>query len=145
MLAVGLIATRLGGRTLWLLPLTFLSFMIAGGLLAFGGRPVPMVEQGIAASVLVLGLMVVAGSRLATPLAVGLVGLFAIFHGYAHGAEMTAGLVPMEYGLGFLVATAALLSIGLTAGMVIKRKGWVQVAPFAGGAIALSGLLLFVM
>ena len=55
MVAVGLWASQLGGRALWLLPLTFPVVMAAGAALGYGGVALPWVEIGIAASVLVLG------------------------------------------------------------------------------------------
>lgn len=146
MIAVGICAARIGGRALWILPATFLSFMAAGGLLAGGatGTP-PAVDQAIAASVLVFGLMVAAGSRVMMPITFALVGLFAMFHGYAHGAEMRAGLAPAAYGLGFILATAALLVVGLTVGVAIQRSGRALIRQIAGGAIAASGLFMLCM
>jgi urease accessory protein len=143
MIAVGLCAAQLGGKATWGLPATFLALMIAGGALAMGGGYVPMVEQGIAASVLVLGLVVASGSKLAFPLTAGLVGLFALFHGYAHGAEMHAGLGPLTYAMGFVVATSILLSIGVATGLVLKRQSLALGTRIAGAAIALVGLMLF--
>src|SRR5215510_9397113 len=55
MVAVGLWASQLGGRALWLLPLTFPVMMAAGAALGFGGVALPWVEIGVTASVLVLG------------------------------------------------------------------------------------------
>jgi len=145
MVAVGLCAGQLGGRWIWFLPATFLGFMVAGGIVAIGGTHVPMIEQGIAASVLILGLLVAGGSRLFLPLTVGLVALFAMFHGYAHGAEMQSGLRPTTYALGFVLATAALHAIGVGIGIVLKRRSWTTASRITGGAIAAGGLLLFLM
>ena len=81
MIAVGLCAAQIGGKALWMLPATFLAFMVGGGLLGVHGGAVPMLEQAIAASVLVLGLLIATGSRMALPVTAGLVALFGIFHG----------------------------------------------------------------
>ncbi len=87
-MAVGLWAAQRGGRALWLVPLTFVLTMAAGGVLGFLGLSLPYVELGIASSVLILGILVALASRLSLAASMALVGLFAIFHGYAHGAEM---------------------------------------------------------
>src|SRR4051794_25073867 len=100
MVAVGLFAARLGGRALWLVPLSFVSVMIAGGALGMAGIDVPFVEFGIGLSVVVLGLAVAFGLHLPTAAAMALVGVFAIFHGHAHGAEMPESASGLIYGAG---------------------------------------------
>jgi urease accessory protein len=142
MIAVGLCAAQIGRRALWMLPAAFLAFMIAGAILGIGGTHVAMAEQGIAASVLILGLLVAIGSPSRLPAILGLVALFAIFHGYAHGAEMSAGIAPLAYAFGFAIATAALLAIGIGCGMTMRRSGQPKISRLAGGAIAVCGLLL---
>jgi urease accessory protein len=144
MLAVGLCAAQVGGRARWLLPLTFLACMVAGGVVAIGGPQVPMVEQGIAASVLLLGLLVARGAGIGMPALASLIGLFAVFHGYAHGAEMQPGTAPAPYAAGFLTATAALIAAGLGVGLVAKRPAWRLLPRLAGGAIAACGLALMI-
>ncbi|HET6246172.1 MAG TPA: HupE/UreJ family protein [Tepidisphaeraceae bacterium] len=145
MVAVGLCAVQIGGRALWLLPLTFISFMIAGGVLGFNaGHVPPAVEQGIAASVLLLGLIVAGGSRLAVPLTFGLTALFAMFHGYAHGAEMQPGVAFATFAVGFVIATTILHLAGIALGVTLNRNRLPALARLAGGAIAIGGVLLFV-
>jgi urease accessory protein len=100
MVAVGLWAAQRGGRALWLVPTTFVSIMIVGGILGMGGVGIPYVEQGIAASVLVLGIFIAAAVRLPLAASMVIVGLFAIFHGYAHGAEMPGSSSGFAYGIG---------------------------------------------
>ena len=145
MIAVGICAAQMGGRALWLLPVTFMAFMMGGGFLGIHGGSAPAIEQGIAASVLVLGLLVAAGSRLPLPVTAAFVALFAVFHGYAHGAEMGTGLTPAVYALGFLLATALLLAVGIGSGLAVKRGRWTLRRRVAGGAIAMCGILLFAM
>jgi urease accessory protein len=142
MIAVGLCAAQLGGRALWLLPAAFLACMVGGGWLGIHGGAVPMLEQAIAASVLVLGLLIAAGARVSLPATAVLVAVFGAFHGYAHGAEMGAGLTPALYGLGFLTATVALNAIGLGSGLLLMRNRRIGLSRLTGGAIALGGLLL---
>jgi urease accessory protein len=74
MLAVGLWAAQRGGRALWLVPATFVSLMIVGGILGLGGANIPFVEQGIAASVLVLGILTAAAACLPLSVSVAIVG-----------------------------------------------------------------------
>lgn len=142
MVAVGLWAAQLGGRALWLVPLTFVLTMAAGGALGFMGMPLPHVELGIAGSVLVLGGLVACSSRLPLAASMGLVGVFAIFHGYAHGAEMAAEASAVWYSLGFMLATAILHSIGIGAGLAAGCGVPARLVRFSGAAIAASGLVM---
>src|SRR5438552_13637461 len=87
MVAVGLWAAQRGGRSIWLVPVTFVIVMALGGVLGAAGIALPWVERGIIASVLVLGVLIAAAVRLPLAAATLLVGLFALFHGHAHGAE----------------------------------------------------------
>jgi urease accessory protein len=121
MVAVGLWAAQRGGRALWLVPLTFVSIMVVGGILGMGGVGIPYVEQGIAASVLVLGIFIAAAVRLPLAASMAIVGLFAIFHGYAHGAEMPGSASGFAYGIGFVVATACLHLSGISLGLIAQR------------------------
>ena len=145
MVAVGLYAALLGGRALWLVPATFVGVMAIGGALGAAGYPLPYTEIGIALSVIVLGLAVALRASLPTLAAMALVGLFAIFHGHAHGAEMPADAAAVSYATGFMLATALLhgagIAIGLAAGRLAERGGW-RVAQVAGGAMALAGVAL---
>jgi urease accessory protein len=108
MLAVGLFAALLGGRALWAVPASFIIMMLAGGIIGIAGLEIPVVEAGIAASVVVLGAVLVVGRRCLLSMAVMLTGMFAIFHGYAHGAEMPGGAAAALYCLGLVSATALL-------------------------------------
>jgi urease accessory protein len=145
MVAVGLYATMIGGRALWLMPLTFIGVMTLGGALGASGIVDPFVEIGIAMSVIVLGLAVALRVNLPTITAIALVGLFAIFHGHAHGAEMPRDVSGYAYAAGFMLATALLhcagIALGLLAGSLAARGGW-RVAQAAGGATALAGVAI---
>jgi urease accessory protein len=103
------------------------------------------VETGIALSVIVLGLAVALRIGLPTLAAMALVGVFAIFHGHAHGAEMPLGTSGFAYAVGFMLATALLhgagIAIGVAAGKLADRGGW-RVAQAAGGAMAVAGVVL---
>jgi urease accessory protein len=143
MVAVGMFAANLGGRALWAVPLTFVSVMAVGGALGVAGIAVPFVEAGIALSVIVLGLAVVLQWKWPVAAAMALVGVFAIFHGHAHGAEMPVDASGLEYGLGFMLATALLHVVGIGLGIGIGRFGRTtspRIIQFGGGAMAVAGL-----
>ena len=142
MVAVGLWAAQRGGRALWLVPLTFVLTMAAGGALGFLGIQLPMVELGIAGSVLVLGTLVALASRLPLAVSMALVGLFALFHGYAHGAEMAVESSALWYSLGFMLASAALHVIGIGGALAAGQGIPARLVRVGGAAIAASGVLL---
>ena len=142
MVTVGIFAWQLGGRALWLVPATFILAMAVGGALGMAGVPVPFVELGIAASVIVLGAVVAFARKAPVAIAVGLVGVFAIFHGHAHGAEMPETASGFEYTLGFVLATAGLRGYGIGLGLVPGRMGEAiggRVSRVAGCAMAPAG------
>jgi len=148
MVAVGLLAAHLGGRALFLVPLSFVALMAAGGTIGFAGVALPYTELAIALSVIVLGALVAIRANLPLALAACIAGGFAIFHGYAHGAELPAGTSALSYAAGFLIATALLHLAGIAGGLGIAKlatSGLGQrVMQASGGAMALAGVLLLV-
>lgn len=140
MIAVGLWAAQCGGKAVWVVPLTFLGVMTFGGALGMTGVALPGVEPGIAASVLVLGVLIAAAVQLPLVATASLVALFALFHGHAHGAEMPATASGLAYALGFLAATASLLALGVGLATVCQRRGSTTAVRIAGGMIAACGL-----
>ncbi len=147
MVMVGVFAYQLGSRALWLVPTTFVLVMALGGTLGIVGISVPYVEVGIALSVLVLGAIVALGVKAPTAVAMGTVGLFAIFHGHAHGVEMPEDAGGLAYAAGFMIATGSLhfvgISIGLVIGKVEERYGQIALRS-TGAAAALAGVALLV-
>lgn len=140
MLAVGLWSVQLGGRALWLVPGAFVAAMSVGGMLGISGVALPFVEQGILASIFVLGLLIAMAARLGLGTGVALVSLFAIFHGHAHGAEAPANATGIVYGLGFALSTAALHLCGVLGGLGLKeiaQTAWIRAA---GVAVIAAGL-----
>jgi urease accessory protein len=121
MVTVGILAWQLGGRAIWAVPAAFVSVMALGGAVGVMGIEIPFVELGIALSVVVLGAAVALRIKAPLALAVGLVGFFAIFHGYAHGAEIPENAGGLEYGIGFMVGTNLLHIAGLGLGLAIAR------------------------
>ena len=142
MLAVGLWAAQTGGRSIWAVPSTFVGVMALGGALPVLGISLPFVEQGIVLSVLLLGVLIAASVRLPLWLGSGMVGLFALWHGHAHGAEMPALASGIGYALGFMLATALLHVIGIAFGLGMQRWAREHVIRAAGASIALCGMYL---
>jgi urease accessory protein len=145
MIAVGLLAVHVGGRALWLLPLTFLSIMAIAGLLGAAGVWLPFVEMGIGMSVVVLGLAIAFQLTLPIAAAMGLVGFFAIFHGHIHGAEMADAVHGLTYGIGYLCATALLHATGIGFGTAIARTGKQnsrRAVQVSGYAMAMAGVAI---
>jgi hydrogenase/urease accessory protein HupE len=120
MLAVGIWAAQLRGRTIWQLPLAFVGIMSLGGLAGLTGFHVPGVEIMILLSVLVFGVLIVRKIRFRATISLLIVGFFAFFHGYAHGQEMPASASLVSFALGFMLATLLLHGAGImTARLVI--------------------------
>jgi len=142
MVAVGLLAVRIGGKALWLMPATFMASMLLGGLAAELGLPLPGAEYAIAASVLILGMLIAATSIVPLPIGVGLVALFAMCHGHAHATEMVQGGSMAAYAAGFLLATAVLHTTGVAGGIAISRFLSPRALQTVGGMISATGLLL---
>ncbi|WP_211826993.1 HupE/UreJ family protein [Kistimonas asteriae] len=140
MVAVGLWGAFLGRPAIWVLPVVFPLVMALGGAMGVLGVPVPGIETGIAASALVLGVMVAFAVRPPLGVAAVLVGLFAIFHGHAHGTELPHAANALTYSLGFVLSTGMLHLGGIALGYLVK---WPlgQIAIKVGGAvIALAGI-----
>jgi len=137
MVAVGLWAAQLGGRARWWVPASFVSVMALGGALGMAGVSMPFAEQGIFASVLILGVLIAAAVRLPLPASMGLVGLFALCHGHAHGLEMPVTAAGLSYGVGFVLTTALLHATGIAAGISIQQYAkavWLRATGVAVGA-----------
>ncbi|PZP24967.1 HupE/UreJ family protein [Pseudomonas kuykendallii] len=138
MLAVGLWAAQQKGAARWALPATFVGTMLIGGLFGFEGMELPFMEQGIASSVLALGLLVAVAVRPPMAVAVGLTALFALAHGVAHGLELPEIASPWSYAAGFVAATAALHAIGYALVRVLPQAA-APLVRLAGAASAITG------
>ena len=143
MIAVGLWAALKGGRALWAWPAAFVGVMLVGGALGMAHVPIPLVEPGILASVVALGLLVAVAADL--PIGVGaiIIGAFALLHGHAHGTEVPENAGGLEYIAGFALATAGLHGIGIAMalGLGTRFRGLVRAA---GALCAVIGLGLAV-
>jgi urease accessory protein len=146
MVAVGLMAGRLGGRAIWLVPASFMSVMALGALLGIAGAAIPFVEIGIAASILAFGLLLASGRDMTVPATMALVGFFALFHGHAHGTEAARDISGFSYEAGLLVATAVLHALGVVLALAMTRYHAVTAKPllrWSGGLMAIAGVGVF--
>lgn len=142
MLSVGILSAQIGGRAIWTVPATFVGVMAVGG--AFGLMDIGLggIELGIAISVVLLGAIIAAERTLPVRLAMLGVGVFAIFHGYAHGTEMPTLAEPFLYGLGFMTGTALIHIAGVLIGDISGRYERGKTILRGGGAlITLVGFL----
>lgn len=140
MVAVGIWGAQLGAPAIWVLPVTFPLVMAFGGVLGGLGVPIPGIEIGIAVSAIVLGGMILFAARPPLWVAAVLVGIFAIFHGHAHGAELPESANAIAYAVGFVVATGALHALGILIGVANRWRQGAQVLRVGGGLIAAAGV-----
>ena len=142
MLAVGMWGAILGPPALWALPIAFPLVMSIGGVAGILGLPVPKVELGISISVVVLGAMIALDRRPSLALAAVLVAFFALFHGYAHGAELPKQVGALAFCVGFVVATGLIHLTGILIGLVTELPHGLRILRAGGSAIALVGIYL---
>jgi urease accessory protein len=140
MIAVGIWGAQLGAPALWVLPVAFPLVMAFGGVLAVAGVPIPGLEIGIACSAILLGLAVATEVKPALWVALSLVGLFAIYHGYAHGAALPAFGVPILFASGFVLATGVLHLLGIGLGSVVNQPGGRLLVRGTGVVVTLVGV-----
>lgn len=139
MVAVGLWGAFLGAPAIWMLPIIFPLVMAFGGALGVAGLALPTVEAGIAVSAIVLGIMVAAALRPPLWVAGIIVGVFAIFHGHAHGTELPEAANPLAYSAGFVIATGLLHIAGIGIGVLIRWPAGALAVRTVGVVIALVG------
>ena len=143
MLSVGILSAQIGGRAMWSVPLTFVVVMTIGAIIGANNIQIPLVESGIALSVVALGIALAADKNMAVVWAMIFVSFFAIFHGHAHGTEMPDVGNALLYGVGFVLGTSIIHLAGVLIGVISKRipKGPVLLR-FSGAAIAVIGLTM---
>jgi len=143
MVAVGVLATQLGRQAIWKIPTSFVVFMIMGGATGIMEWELWGTEFMIALSVLFLGIMIALAPKLSVNDAAIIVGLFALFHGYAHGTEMPFIANPVVYAIGFVIGTTTLHIAGVVLGYLIRKtsptRGLIRLA---GASMSVVGLLL---
>jgi len=115
MLAVGIWASQQKGRMQLSIPLTFIALSLTGFIIAINGFTIPLMEGTIAASLLVLGLIICCPVRLPMHISLALTAVFALAHGQAHGIEVV-GASAVLFATGFIAGSILLqLSGGLAA------------------------------
>jgi len=145
MVSVGIVSAQIGGRAIWTVPATFVAVMAVGGVLGWLDIGLTAIESGIALSVLGLGLAIAADKKLPISLAMTAVGFFAIFHGYAHGAEMPGVARASTYAAGFLTGTAVLHICGVLIGDIAQhyKRGKIMLRVAGAGIAAAGAAFLF--
>jgi urease accessory protein len=146
MVGVGVWATLLAVRrpsAMFLVPMAFVVMMALGAAAGFAGMKLPIAEAGVLVSVLLLGGLVLIAVRVAAPMAMGVVALFAIFHGYVHALEAPTADTG-EYMLGFLAGTTLLLGMGAGLGWVVRRLVGDLGLRALGGLILAGGAYILV-
>lgn len=83
----------------------------------------PNYETGIAFSVVVLGAIIALGRPLPIAGAAALAAVVAVFHGYAHGAELPLESSLVGYIAGFVIATLLLHGVGIGLEFGARRLG----------------------
>ena len=146
MVGVGLWAALLAARrpsAIFVVPMAFVVMMALGAAAGFAGIKLPIAEAGVLVSVLLLGGLVLIAVRVAAPMAMGVVALFAVFHGYVHALEAPTADTG-EYMLGFLAGTTLLLGMGAELGWVVRRLAGDLGLRALGGVILVGGAYILV-
>lgn len=143
MVAIGLWGVVAGGRAVWVWPGAFVAMVLVGFAAATLGLQVPLVEPAIATSIVVLGLLIALAVKAPLWLGAVIAGLFAFFHGHAHGTDAAAaGVGLVAYATGFSLSTAALHAVGIAGGLLIARSAGEPVLRATGALVAVSGVAL---
>ena len=140
MVAVGLWGAILGRPLVVALPVAFPIMMAIGGVMGILGVPIPPVELGIGLSVVVLGAVIAFAVKPAVWLAIVIVAVFGMFHGYAHGQELPSAADPVGYSVGFVLSTGLLHLIGIGIGYLALRRAGMRLVQVLGGLISIAGL-----
>jgi urease accessory protein len=145
MFAVGLWGAQMGGRSIWTLPVTFPLIMVVGGIMGILGVPMFGIELGIALSIIALGLAIACAWKPPEWVALLLISVFAICHGYAHGSELPRAADPADFAIGFVIATGLIHLCGIGVGLALHRPYQGRIARILGALIALGGCYYLVV
>ena len=141
MVTVGMWGVLAGGRALWVWPTVFVATMLSGFAAACLGLQVPWVPAAVASSIIVIGLLVALAARAPVGVGAALVGLFAFFHGHAHGTETLATSL-VAFGAGFALATAGLHAAGIGLALAAEASIGKRAVQAVGALTVLGGLAL---
>lgn len=132
MLSVGIWSARQPqGKAL---PPVFLGAMLLGALSGVAGATIPGLEAGIAATVVLAGVLIAMATRLPLWAGATLIAVFAVLHGNAHGYELPLA----GSAFGFLAASGVLMLGGRWFGRAAEL-GMVRIT---GAGIAATGVLM---
>lgn len=141
MVAIGLWAAQLGGRARWMVPVSFVGTLALGAIAGLAGLHLPGAEMGVAASVVMLGLLLLAAVRLPVFASAAVAGIFALCHGYVHALEIPAGATSFGFIGGMIAATALLHGLGLGAALIAQSTARPVSLRLAGAAVVVLGVL----
>ena len=141
MAAIGFWSVRQSNTMKQITPLFVIGGMILGAGIAWAGMSLPGVETGITFSVLVAGILIASLAKLPTAIGGTLVGAFMLFHGFAHGTEMPAGVTLAAYLAGFSIATLAITLVGRGLGSLMLKADC-RFSRGVGGVLAVAGAYL---
>ncbi len=132
-------------KKIWIGPCVFLLGMCMGVLAGLTNIPLNFFEFGIAASVIVIGLLLLLQNQYSSKAILTLIGTFGIFHGFAHAqlfsdSSLAISLVGQDI-VGLILATAALHLSGALLVKLLKEKTNV-IARIAGFASVIYGWVL---
>ena len=145
MLSVGIVSAQLGGRAIWTVPSLFVTSMVVGGALGVMQVAFPLVEEGVALSVIILGLGIIfSRQQRNVPLTMLFVAFFGALHGHAHGVEMPNSASPIYYSFGFVVSTSLIHLLGVLVGYTLTHQNRLQRGLTYLGA-AVSGVGCFIL
>ncbi len=144
MFAVGLWGAQMGGRSVWSLPVAFPLIMVLGGIMGIAGVPLIGIETGIAVSIIALGVAIALAWRPPEWIALLLIAIFAICHGYAHGSELPRAADPADFAIGFVIATGLIHLFGIGVGLALHKPYQGRIARALGALIALGGIYFLV-
>lgn len=144
MAGIGLWSARQTGHARWLIPGSFLALTAIGAWLGTVGHTPTFTEQGIAASVFLIGLLISFPVRFPANISalagMLIAGVFALFHGFAHGTEIPDSAGAWQFASGFILTTITLQAIGFFVGRTLTKNE--KLLRIGGAAIAASGGLL---
>ncbi len=145
MVAVGIVATIIGGRGVYIIPLSFVVMMFVGSLFGINNITFVNDEYGIAFSVYILGLFIMISKSYPLIWGMLLVGVFGFFHGHAHGLEIPKISSATYYILGFLLSTVLLHLLGVLIGILSKKvEQGTKYITYLGTFIMLIGTFILI-
>ena len=144
MLSVGIVSAQLGGRKIWTIPSMFVLAMICGAVTGVYGQAWPFTEEGIAISVVVLGVAIATVRENGRGwLVMAAVAFFGSLHGHAHGLELPRSADPIYYAAGFVMSTAAIHLLGVGIGhLLTTRAAFGTLLRHMGSVMAGMGLMI---